>query len=256
MHDLELRTAEPTVLRHRRRRSLPWLIATATLLVLAGGGVAWWLHRPPAPVSVNQVIDKFRKSSPGAGRTSSGPPTGVYVYATTGGERISAGVKHHYPARTTLTVTTNDCGLDVRWDALAGRWADWQICHDGLGWRLVHYTDVHKFLYLQDVKDYSCTGYPVVSCRTRDGLLTSTVQAVGRESLTLDGATVRVTHLRINQEATGKSVSSGTVDVWVLPSGLPARLTIRDHGYSVVLGSHIDYFESATFRLTSASPRR
>jgi hypothetical protein len=257
MHDLELRTTEPPVTRPTRRRWLRWVLAVSVLVLVAGGGFYWWLQRPPAPVSVSQVIDKFRTAQPlPGGAAGGGPATGVYVYATTGGERISIGIKHHYPARTTLTVTSSDCGLDLRWDALAGRWSRWQMCHDSAGWRLVHYTDAHKFSYMQDMKDYACSGYPSVVCRASDGVLTSTVQMAGSESMTLDGASVRVSHLRIMQTATGKSVSNGTVDVWVLPSGLPAKLVIRDHGYSVVLGSHIDYNESATLRLTTANPRR
>ena len=259
MHDVELETPPAAASPGRRRRCggwWRWALVALLVVVAVFAIVYWWLTRPPAPVSVSDVVDRYRSSSPAPTSVTGGPAAGVYVYATKGSERISAGVTHHYPARTTLTVTKTSCGLDARWEALSGRWSSWQLCKTGAGWRLVHYVDVHKFLYMKDVKDYTCTGFPEVVCRTADGVLTSTLAVVGADRRTVDGAQVRTTHLRIAQSATGKSESTGTVDLWVLPSGLPAALEITDHGSSVVLGSHIDYDETAEFTLTSTTPRR
>ena len=211
---------------------------------VAAGLVVWRVTRPPAPVSVSDVLDKFRSAQPSSPTGTGGPARGVYVYATQGSERVSAGVTHHYPARTTLTVRDIGCGLRLRWDALSGRWAQWDLCRTASGWTLTHYVDAHKFLYLQDVHEYACRGFPTIVCTYDNGTLTSVVTSVGPR------------HVRITQTATGKSVSSGEIEAWLLPNGLPRRVVIHDHGAQIVLGSRVTYSESASFTLISAVPRR
>lgn len=58
------------------------------------------------------------------------PAPGVYVYATEGREHVTAlgGTEHVYPAETTLTVTPAGCGVHVRWDLLAERYEEWNLC--------------------------------------------------------------------------------------------------------------------------------
>ena len=242
----------------RRWRALRWVLAVVLVVLAAAVLVLWWISRPPAPVSVNDVVNRFRSTAPGpAAAAVGGPHTGVYLYATRGSERVSAGnVTHHYPAITTLTVTTDSCGLRFRWDALAGRYGDWQMCRTGSTWSLEHYTDVHTFLYMKDVHDYTCSGFPVVVCRADSGVLTSTITRIGPDKVTVAGSRRQATHLHITQTATGKSVSTGTIDVWVLPSGLPARVEVDNRGAQTVLGSRVTYQEQASFTLTSVVPRR
>ena len=61
------------------------------------------------------------------------PAPGVYVYDTTGFERVSAlgGAQHDYPTQTTMTVTENDCGVTVRWAPLEQRFENWTMCLTG-----------------------------------------------------------------------------------------------------------------------------
>lgn len=250
--------AEAAGLPRRRWRALRWMLASTLVFLAAAVLVLWWINRPPASVSVNDVINRFRSASPSsAAAVVGGPRTGVYLYATRGSERISAGhVTHHYPAITTLTVATDSCGLRFRWDALAGRYGEWQLCRTGSTWSLDHYTDVHTFLYMKDVHDYTCSGFPVVACRSDSGVLTLRIDGVGPDRVIVAGSFRTATHLHVTQSATGKSVSSGTIDLWILPSGLPARVEVDNHGAQTVLGSRVTYQEQASFALTSVVPRR
>lgn len=233
------------------------MLAGVLVLLAAGVLLLWWMSRPPAPVSVGDVLNRFRSTSPSPAAVTGGPRIGVYLYDTRGSERISAGnVTHHYPTVTTLTVTNDSCGLKFRWDALAGRYGEWRVCRTTSGWSLGHYTDVHTFLYMKDVHDYTCSGFPVVVCRTGSGVLTSSIARVGPDTVVVGGSRRPVTHLRITQTATGKSVSTGTIDVWVLHSGLPARIEVADRGAQTIMGSRVTYREQATFTLTSVKPRR
>lgn len=246
MPDTEREAGLPTLRSPRRRRRLLRVLATLVVLATLGGALVLHVTRPPTPVSVSDVVNRYRSSEPSAGASAGdGPARGVYVYATSGWERISAGnITHHYPARTTLSVTDIACGLRIRWDALAGRWSQGDVCRTPNGWRLEHYIDAHRFLYRQDIHDYMCSGYPVVVCKTDSGVLTSTVE------------TLSAGHLRITQQASGTSVNAGVMDVWLLPGGLPRRIVVENHGAQTILGARVTYTESATFTLTSTTPLR
>ena len=58
------------------------------------------------------------------------PAPGVYRYTTTGREHIDAlgGTEHVYPLETTITVTAAGCGVHLRWDLLAERYEEWNLC--------------------------------------------------------------------------------------------------------------------------------
>jgi hypothetical protein len=226
-------------------------------VLVIGVAVAWWVvTRPPKAVSVNESLHRFRAATPTASPSvlPPHPAVGVYVYATDGSERVSAGITHRYPKQTTVTITASGCGLQVRWDALAGRRSVAQVCVRDGGWQMVSYTDVHKFLYLEDVHAYTCDrpvsvdGGSATTCRGSDTVVTSTVQRLE----TAGG----LRHVRIVQHGTGKSESDGTIEAWLLPNGLPQRLDITDHGSQRVLGSVVTYDEKASFTLTSSTPHR
>lgn len=253
----------------RGRRLVAGLIASGALLVVAVGVAVIVAHRAPAPVSVNHVLDRFRTASPAPTTTASAlppaPAAGVYLYATTGSERVSVGdVKHTYPKTTTLSVTRGGCGLDVRWDALAGRWQEWHLCPVAGAWQLKTYVDAHKFLYLQDIHRYTCSGgawsfseTTTVTCDTGTSRATSVTRRVGNEDVDIAGVRVQTTHLHIEQSSTGASTSSGTMDLWLLtPTGLPARAVTDVTGAQRVLGQTVTYRETATYTLESLTPRR
>ena len=251
-------------------RLLPGIIGVGAVLVATAGVSFVIAAAPPAPVSVRHVVDRFRTTDPSAsprpGGLPAGPAAGVYLYATTGGERVSVGgVAHTYPKTTTLSVTYSGCGLDVRWDALSGRSQEWRFCPADGQWRLQDYVDMHKFLYLQDVHRYTCTGgawtltqaTATVVCDTGTSRATSAISRVGSEVVSVQGTRVPVTHLHITQSATGASLSSGSLDLWLASSsGLPVRAQTVVTGSQTVLGQRVTYRETATYRLESLTPRR
>jgi len=252
------------------RRVVPWLIAIGAIVV-AGTGVSFVIASgPPAPVSVPDVLHRFRAGTPpptgSPGALPPAPAQGVYLYRTVGGERVSAGdVRHTYPKVTTLTVTYTGCGLDVRWDALSGRTQVWHLCPAGGSWTLQTYVDTHKFLYVTDVHSYTCSGGPwtltantrTVTCDTATGKATSVITVVGTEVMQVGGSRVPTTHVHMDQTSTGTSTSKGSIDVWLVTStGLPARAQTQQEGSQHILGQLVTYHEAASYTLLSLTPRR
>jgi hypothetical protein len=241
------------------------VVAVASFLV-------WNGMRQVHGVSVDTAVSKFRSTTPSASSAATTPlakpPTGVYVYDTKGSERISIGkLSHTYPARTTLTMTDGGCGMRVRWAALTERWSEWELCPTPQGWRIRTAIDVHKFLYRQDRQDYVCDDpvvlpHPVTptwtaSCRSKTGELRLTVTKVGTETRTVGGKPVSTIRLHVVDHGTGASTNDGTVEMWLLePTGLPVRAEVRNHGSQDIVGQLVTYDETATFDLTSTTPRR
>lgn len=154
----------------RDEEGVRWLpVGAAATAVVVVGFLAyqrWWPEDSATRVTVDDVLDRYRDdivTVPGAPTVpvaaavptaptvaqpveTTAPPTtaiapvelalpapGVYVYTTAGREHVTAlgGTEHPYPAETTLTVTPAGCGVHVRWDLLAERYEEWNLCVDG-----------------------------------------------------------------------------------------------------------------------------
>ena len=251
------------------RRHWPYAVLIV-LVLLAGVGAVTWQHLFGVhAVSVSKALDRYRTQHPAPpASVIAGPAPGVYVLATNGSERLSVGgLSHTYPKRTTLTITPSGSCATVRWDALAERWMQWQLCSSAHGWSLLSYTDLHKFLYREDRHDYRCPAdavvYPVGAqpsafvCPTSNGKMAMTITDQGTESVTVAGVPQPATHLHVVLTATGASSNNGVADIWVRSSdALPLRATVTNHGHQFVLGSDIRYDEHASYLLTSTTPLR
>ncbi len=257
----------------RWRRPALYASVGVVLLAVVAGWFVWTSLRQTHTVSVGTSVSRYRSATASPAATAPAdlprPATGVYVYATSGSERISiGGLSHRYPARTTLTVTNDPCGLRVRWDALAERWSEWLLCATEQGWRLHTATDMHKFLYREDRQDYLCDDTLALparlltswttTCHTESGQqLTVTATKVGAQVRQVGGQPVATTRLHAVTHASGASVNDGTVEMWLADStGLPVRAEVRNHGTQQVLGQKVTYDETATFDLTSLTPSR
>jgi hypothetical protein len=135
----------------------------------------------------------------------------VYTYTTTGHDSVDAlgGAHHEYPATTTITVTTNGCGVTQRWDVLVERWEEWQRCADGASVREPARTNYDEFFGQGQTDAYTCTGdaRPVdapagttwTETCTEDGdTETRHGQVVGTEPQQVGGQTVQTLHVRVD----------------------------------------------------------
>lgn len=181
------------------------------------------------------TTDVARTSTTAASSVLAGPPIhallprpGVYVYATTGGDRVDAlgGDHHNYPATTTLTVMASDCGVQERWDVARQRWEEWHRCVDGDAVRTTALTTYDEFFGQGQTDAYACTGDArplsaqagatwTVNCV--EGIATDVHHGVvlGNEPMLVGSVIVSTEHVQITIE-NGQRTDSQVTDSWFL----------------------------------------
>jgi hypothetical protein len=261
-----------------RRKTLIVIASVGALLVAALLFVRAWLVRDDtAPVSLDKVVQDYRGETSAAATTTLPanvkiPDPGVYTYATTGKEQTSllGTSTHDYPDPTSIAIRATGCGFQQTWTALDKRVEEWTVCKQPGGLKPQTFRDVHSFYGRDDDRTYRCSGdgvFPLkmgggeqtFTCRTDSTTRTDRVRAVGREPLSVDGATVDTIHLRDRVTLTGSTTTDtpGTTDWWLAPdTGLPirVRVSIKDAS-DTPIGKKAQYEESFELQLQSLKPQ-
>jgi hypothetical protein len=254
----------------RHRRLLIVLGALACVLLALGAAWLALFRDTVEPASIDDALAAYRAQAEAGGTTI---PPGVYVYATHGEESIDAlgGTSHEYPARSTISVTTADCGTALRWDVLRGRSTTWTQCKAaGGGETLARVDETHRFFGRTEHTDYTCpdtVARPAqakpgttwkVACTTVKGIVErGTGTVVSRGVLPVGDGTVPVAQLRFQTTFSGTIRGSTTREMWVeRETGLPIRVTLRTTTVNPSLLGDVTYREDVELDLASLTPRR
>ena len=245
------------------------VVATAALAAL--GGWYFLLRDDVEPASLADAIASFRAQEARAGERDSPIPPGVYVYATDGFERTDAlgGATHRYPPTSTITVTSDPCGVRLRWDVLDGRDTTWRLCIGPDGWEQRVRDERHTFFGIGDQTTYSCTDtlfrpsgdepgttFPV-SCTTGQATERGRGLVVARESCKAGSAALGCAHVRATTRFGGGTTGSSTYDFWLArDTGLPVAIGMVSRTTNGSLIGDVHYEEDVSLRLTSLTPRR
>jgi hypothetical protein len=250
-----------------------WLIAAGVVAAVGVAGLLAWIfvfRDTATPVDVEQVVTSFR------GETSSSPetspvPVGVYVYATSGYEKTDAltGATHHYPKRSTITVTGDPCGVRMRWDVLEGRSTTWTFCIDGGRWVMTKQDERHTFYGVTEATTYVCSDVPFrtpgdrpgprysVTCTTPSVTERERQWVVGRELVRVGAKRVSTVHVRQTSTFQGDTGGASTYDIWLdRESGVPVRIVMHSRTSNASPVGTVHYQEDVTLSLTSLEPRR
>lgn len=204
------------------------------------------------------------------------PEPGVYRYETSGYESIDAlgGVRHDYPAITTITVTDDEraggCGRSLRWDALAERHETWRLCLEGAAvvWQTTS-LQYHEFFEQETPEDVTCdvpvplTG-PVSAavtiqqnCILEDRPWSPTWEHVGVRERTVNGTVVVVHHVRMTIDDTDELPESHVQDWFVRADGLPVEVVVDKRSVNPSpIGGVVEYLESYRIALLDVDPLR
>ena len=252
-----------------------WLGAGFALVAVVAVGAyvaATWFDDSSTPVAVGDVIDRFDDED-GSGEAPAGlPAPGVYVYATTGSERVDAlgGTVHEYPPETTVTVAVGGCGVTLRWDALEERYDEWTLCPVAAGLEQPAYVGFHRFFGQPDTKRYVCEPAAVAlpadpapgdawsaECAAGDHVETWSYEVLAREAVEVGGVAVDTAHVRARVTLAGGADGEAVVDDWIVPqSGLLVRRIREGETVSPSAVGPVRYEERYEIALTSLEPRR
>ncbi|MEY2957964.1 MAG: hypothetical protein RLZZ01_532 [Actinomycetota bacterium] len=270
-------------------------IAGATVV-----GVIAWFAVPrdrSTAVDLDEAIDRYRSSTVpttpvsttdrtgGAEPTSTSssttvlavptlPDPGVYRYDTSGGESIDAlgGVRHDYPAISTITVTddaaSGGCGRTLRWDVLEERYEIWRLCLDGavVAWQPTS-LQYHEFFEQETPEDVTCdvavpmnvpgSGPVRQQCILGERDWSPTWEHLGTRDLSVDGEPVTVHHVRMRIDDTDDLPESYVQDWFVRDDGLPVEVTVTKRSVSPnPIGGVVEYVETYRLDLISFDPVR
>jgi hypothetical protein len=274
----------------RRRRRLVVLIGTILCaLVLLFGivvGVMIFLTRDPSsPYRVGQALEQFKllqgRDETSMGRVTRGLPyTGVYMYSTTGSESahapglLASGAQ--YPHATAMTVFSQGCGQDWRWQPLTDRYEDLVVCRSSNGSLMLQSRfDAEQFYRYNDRRNFSCTsGSVFLPARPRPGepfggrctnggntnsggfAIGYSGEVVGTDVLEVGGTRVSTVHLVVNEKMTGDTVGTGTASLWLdSQTGLLVKETRTENTRSQSVVGWVPSAESFSLNLLSLDPK-
>jgi hypothetical protein len=250
--------------------------AIGALAVIAAGSAAvagWYLLRRDVaePASIAAAVAAFREQEAAGAVKRSPIAAGVYVYATDGFERTDAlgGATHTYPSRSTITVTTDPCGVRLRWDVLRGRFTTWTVCVGDKMWLQRTRDERHTFFGIGDQTTYTCTGTPfrplggaagstfAVACATGSATERGHGRVLPCETAPVGASSVGCAHVRTRTTFAGDTRGSASYDFWLArDTGLPLRVAMRSRTTNGSPIGDVHYEEDVTLALTSSTPRR
>jgi hypothetical protein len=253
-----------------KRRTRLVLFGAAALAVVGAAAAGVWaiaLRDTSAPASVDEALRRFREEA--AGGEAPVPP-GVYVYATTGRESVSAlgGAAHRYPARSTITVTPAPCGMTMRWDVLTTRSSTVTVCAAGEEQLLRGWEERHRFFGQDDRADWRCTAtvwLPAAGpgaespyhCRSSDTEQTGTVAVLASRRVSVGGVEIEAVRVRVEAHETGAARGSLVEERLLEPAtGLPLVVEYRVSTSNDSPIGDVAFEERYTLRLLSLRPRR
>ncbi len=250
----------------RARSRALWAAGAAIVLAAATGAWVLAARESATPASIGDALARYRANAEAADTPI---PPGVYVYATTGSESISAlgGRKHSYPSRSTVTVAGAGCGMTLRWDVLLHRSNTYEICDDGS--RLSGWSETHRFVGRDDITRWRCdatawlpadtdpSSSTAFDCASTDSEQVGTTTVVGEEMLRVGTADVGVVHLRVATREGGGARGPTVEQRWLeRETGLPVRVDYRVTTLNPSPIGDVRFDERYTLRLLSLQPRR
>jgi len=272
----------------RRITIVAGIVLCVVLLVLGiAVGVMMFLSRDTSsPYRLGQALEQFKflqsRASDGLVKTFTRlPALGVYTYSTSGSESASApGLftsAAGYPSSTTLTVFSDACGQDWRWQPLSNRYEDFVICRSSDGALMLDSRlDDEEFYGVTDRRDYTCAAGSVFlpaseavgqtlggTCvnggnKNSGGMtIAYTGKVIGVDTLLIGGVEVPTVELSIDETFSGDTLGNGTASMWLDKSdGLIVKESRTERTKSDSAVGWVPSTESFSLLLDSLTPKR
>lgn len=177
---------------------------------------------------------------------------GVYAFATSGYEKTNAlgGSRHDYPSETPVTVTHSECGTVQRWQPLAERWDESELCREPEGYAVRRFTTYHEFFQRGQRQEFTCPAGSYVyrpaapagdawswGCSSDTGEIETVTTVVGFEDVEIDGRPVRTVHMRYSSQLSGANRGTQVQDRWL----------VAETGFNVRIKTDVDLEADSPF---------
>ena len=219
------------------------------------------------------VTSTTASTSPPAPSASRAPEPGVYVYDTSGYEEVDAlgGARHDYPAETTITYTTSECGTVERWAPLTQRADSRLLCPAAAGDALQWFRTEREFFGQTVDFRFDCPANSIVrptaptpgeefsfTCRSKnDDVSTATVTVHDPVPFTVGDQTITAVHVELRSTSQGNGQARTEVAMLLHPeSGLVLSRTVATDAEARSAAGTSSYTERYTIRLRSLEPLR
>jgi hypothetical protein len=209
---------------------------------------------------------------PAAAAAFTKPAAGVYVYATTGYEKVSiGGSRHDYPKETYAAVRQQaGCQWESEHRVIEEHVETARYCGKPNVLEFLSSTAAISFFGQTETRTVTCNppettvqiGDPVGARRqyvcTMDGAgsrITETVTYLGRETLPIGGIPVESFHVVVDGTQHGEAEGTSRFEVWVHPTtGLVLRNVSNVQSRSKAFGTTVEYTQEASHTLKSLTP--
>lgn len=196
---------------------------------------------------------------------------GVYVYATNGYEATDAlgGSRHDYPQESAVTLRNTPCGWVQRWEPLAERWDESELCREGEAVAIRRFTTYHEFFQRGQRQDFTCPAGSHVArpaapgeqwqweCTWGSSKITTVVTFIGNEPFHVGGRVIEANRFLYESRLTGSNRGTQRQERWLhAKSGLNLRITTDIDTEADSPFGAVRYEEHYTITLSSLRPRR
>ncbi len=211
-------------------------VSFAVLLIVAIAGGVWFflLRTTGTQIDLRQALRLYRQDQHGSTPANDEglPAPGVYVYKTSGGEKLSlAGISRSFPSASDMIVTDSKCS-SMDWVPLRQHIEGVQICRQPDGaLTMSQASSVESIAGVSTTQIIHCprTAYFIppdpqagrrwsAVCHGPGQVDTITGDVIGTTALTVNGKVVSALHTRINTAVSGNATGSDPTDYWVSPT--------------------------------------
>lgn len=210
-------------------------VSFAVLVALAVAGGVWFflLRTTGTQIDLRQALRLYRQDerSPSSSSRAGLPAPGVYVYRTSGDEKLSlAGISRTFPSASDMIVTNGTCS-SMDWVPFEQHTEGVMVCRqpDGAltmsqassdesiaGTSTTQVTHCPSTAYFIPPDPHPGQRWSAI-CHTTGQVDKIDGQVIGMSTVTVNGQTVPALHTRINTLVSGNATGTDPTDYWVAP---------------------------------------
>lgn len=224
---------------HHRLLVSGFSFAVVLIVAIAGGVWFFLLRSAGTQIDLRQALRLYRQDQhTAAGSGEDLPAPGVYVYKTSGRERLSlAGISRSFPSRSNMVVTDAHCA-SMDWVPIDQHTEGIEVCRQtNGGLAMTQASSTESIAGASTAQIIRCpdTAYFVppnphagqrwyAVCHGPGQVDKISGDVIGMTTIAVDGQALPALHTRINTSVSGNASGTDPTDYWVVPeTGLILR---------------------------------